>query len=269
MKRDNLRGIFFRDWKADSPRAVLLLVHGLNAHSARWEFLSRFFLQHGISSYAIELRGYGQAKADEANPALFKTYSRDIKSLYGIIREENPDKKVFLVGESMGAVISFLLAADEPGLFAGLIAISPALKSALKLTFPDYLDIFLPLIYNPNKLNKLPFDHTACTRDPDYLKVIEEEHAETPLATSRLLFDIVVGQLRCRFLKDKIKAPLLFLIAGKDTIMVPEAGKNFFKALKLKDKTLIEYPEMYHAISIELGREKAFDDILKWLEKRI
>jgi alpha-beta hydrolase superfamily lysophospholipase len=29
-----------RRWKAPSPKAVLLLVHGLGAHSARWDFLA-------------------------------------------------------------------------------------------------------------------------------------------------------------------------------------------------------------------------------------
>ena len=42
-----------------------------------------------------------------------------------------------------------------------------------------------------------------------------------------------------------------------------------FDGLPLKDKTKSEYPEMLHALSIELGREKVFADILNWLEKRI
>ena len=36
-----------------------------------------------------------------------------------------------------------------------------------------------------------------------------------------------------------------------------------------EDKQLIEYPEMFHALSIDLDREKVFADILNWVERRI
>ena len=266
---DNVSSVMYRDWKAVQPEAVLLLIHGLGMHSMRWEFLSEFFLKHNVSSYAIELRGYGEAIASKEQPATFKTYFEDILHLYDIIKEENGSKKIFLVGESMGAIISFLVATTNPGLFEGLICISPALKSAFKFTLFDYLKTFSPLLYNPEKLITLPFDYTACTCDADYLKVIEKEHCEAIRATSRLLFDVAIGQLRCQSLKNKLNTPVLFLIPGRDTIMVPEASKAFFNGLKLKDKTLAEYPDMYHAISIGMGREEAFRDILGWLKNRI
>ena len=269
MREDNKRGILYREWKAASPKAVLLLVHGLGAHSSRWEFLSNFFLRHNISSYAIELKGYGKAQASKSHPASFKTYFRDIHHLYDIIKEENRSAEIFLVGESVGALISLRFAADNPGLLRGLISISPAIKSALKFTLLDYFNVFSPLLYNPGKLNALPFDYAVCTRDVDYLKMIKEEKREIPQAASRLLFDIVIEQMRCGILKQKIMCPVLFLIAGKDTLMVPEASKAFFKILKSEDKTLREYPDMYHSISIDMGREKVFQDILKWVEDRI
>nr|MBC8428746.1 alpha/beta hydrolase [FCB group bacterium] len=54
-----------------------------------------------------------------------------------------------------------------------------------------------------------------------------------------------------------------------DTLVDPKASKSVFKGLKHKDKKLIEYPEMYHALSIDIGRETVFNDILKWIVERI
>jgi len=45
-------------------------------------------------------------------------------------------------------------------------------------------------------------------------------------------------------------------------------SEKVFRGLKTKDKKIIMYPEMYHALSIELAREKVFEDILRWLIKR-
>jgi len=55
--------ILFRRWNAapgssattglTSPKAVFLLVHGLGAHSARWDFMARDFAGRGYTSYAL------------------------------------------------------------------------------------------------------------------------------------------------------------------------------------------------------------------------
>jgi alpha-beta hydrolase superfamily lysophospholipase len=42
-------------------------------------------------------------------------------------------------------------------------------------------------------------------------------------------------------------------------------SKKIFNRLQLKDKKMIEYPGMYHALSIEKGKEKVFADILAWV----
>jgi alpha-beta hydrolase superfamily lysophospholipase len=67
----------------------------------------------------------------------------------------------------------------------------------------------------------------------------------------------------------RIDSPALFLIAGHDLLVYPEASVKVFGRLKCKDKTLIDYPGMYHALSIELGKEKVFQDIWSWIDKRI
>ncbi|MBI5124336.1 MAG: alpha/beta hydrolase, partial [Candidatus Omnitrophica bacterium] len=108
-----------------------------------------------------------------------------------------------------------------------------------------------------------------CTRDPDYLKKIEADYDKDLLSTSKILVDIFFIQLYLRFSKIDLKVPVLFLIAGDDKLVDNGASKRFFKKLKVKDKTLIEYPGMYHSLSVDLGKEKVFSDILKWAEGRI
>lgn len=253
-KKGDRRDILYRYWEARSPKAVLLLVHGVGAHSLWWESFSEFFLRAGISSYAIELKG-----------ASFGVYFKDILALHDIIRKENPDKNIFIVGESMGAVISLLILASRPDLASGLVCLSPALKSRLNLSVRDYFAIFAPLLYNPQKKYVMPYDISMCTRDERYIKRAREEGSAVLSATSRILFDIIVAQTRLGMLKNKFNRPVLFLIPQRDVVIDSDASKRFFAGLKTKDKALIEYPDMYHSISIDVGRELVFRDILKWL----
>lgn len=269
IKTDEKTGIIYREWEAGSPKALLLLVHGLGAHSGRWEFLADFFLRNDISSYAIELKGFGQTKTFKGHIDSFDIYLDDIRRLCDIIRERGIKKRIFLIGESMGAVIAFLEAIARPDLFDGLICISPAFRSSLKFTPLDYIKIFLPLFYNPKKEIDMPFTSAMCTRDVEYQKAMDASELEHRFATAKLLGNMAIAQVRAAISKGRLTAPVLFLLAGMDKLVDPRVSKRIFEGMRAQDKELIEYPKMYHALSIDVGRERVFSDMLKWLEKRI
>jgi alpha-beta hydrolase superfamily lysophospholipase len=92
---------------------------------------------------------------------------------------------------------------------------------------------------------------------------------EHRLATARLLAGIAIMQLSAQFLKNRVQAPILFLLSGKDELADTKTSRRFSQSLKVEDKEIILYPEMLHALSIELGRKMVFEDISRWIEKRI
>ena len=263
----NYKGVYYREWKTCAPKAVILLVHGLGAHSGRWGFLAEFFLKNNISSYAIELKGFGETEDLKGHVGSMETYFSDIRELRNVAAQENPGKKIFILGESMGGLIAFLIAGREEGLFDGLVCVSPAFKSRIKFSLMEYIDIITGFIYNPRKQFKVNFDSSMCTRDSEYLKILETDPGEHRLATSKLLLNLVFAQIKAAGLKDKISSPVLFLLAGYDKLVDPENSERIFDNLNLKDKAIIIYPAMYHALSIDIGREKVFSDILKWIDR--
>ncbi|MFH1552352.1 MAG: lysophospholipase [Candidatus Omnitrophota bacterium] len=265
--KDGKTGMCYREWISPSAGSVLLLVHGLGGHSARWTPLAEFFLQEGISSSAIELEGFGQTPGLKGHVGSFDSYIEDICRFRELITEKNPEKKIFLLGESMGGLISFMTAALRPGLFDGLVCISPAFSSNLQFTIGEYAKIFWNMVFDPEKQFSLPFDSKMCTRDIECQKMLDEDPAEHRFATAGLLHGIALAQMRSASFARRIETSVLFLLAGQDELVKPKASEKVFRSLKTTDKTLIKYPEMRHALSIELGREKVFADILSWLRK--
>jgi len=259
MATEDKERIEYRQWALPAPRAVFLLVHGLGAHAGRWEAIGDFFLKKGISSYAIEL----------PRQNLFRNCNDNILKLYDIAAKNNPAKKIFLIGESMGAIISFLLAAKKPGLFSGVVCISPAFASRYAPALLDGIKILAPLLYNPGKEFKLPFDSSMCTRDPEYRKKMDEDMREYRTVSSKLIIEILLTQARAGRMKKKLTTPVLFLVAGEDKIVDPRSAGAIFNGLLVKDKTLVEFPGMYHSLSIELGKELVFEEISRWVGKRI
>lgn len=250
--------IGYRKWAAPQARAAFLLVHGLGAHTGRWEAMADFLLKHGISSYAIELH----------RVAGFGSHYKDILRLRDIIKKDGPAVKIFLVGESMGALISFLLASSRPGLFDGLICISPAFANKIKLSALDYLKIAAALFYKPHKMFRVPFDSTMCTRDIDYRKKMDQDPSEHRTASSRLLTAILFAQMHVRSVRS-LGLPVLFLVAGEDMMIDHRATSAIFNKLTAKDKELVEFPGMYHALSIDIGKEAVFGKILEWVNGRL
>ena len=257
-------------WKTNDPDAVFLLVHGLGAHSLRWKFLGEYFQKHNISSYSIELQGFGSTSGLKGHIGSFNTYYKDIMELQKLIIKENSGKKIYLLSESMGSLISFMEVCLHPQAFDGLICISPAFASRMKFSPLQMIDMITSLLYNSKKQFVMPFTSQMCTADIDYQKEMDSSPLEHRLATSKLLIEIVFAQIKSGLLKDKVKIPVLFLLAGdnKDLLVDPIAAKNMFRSIEKQNPSnrLIQYPEMLHALSIEKGREKVFEDILNWVK---
>lgn len=251
--------ISYKSWIHPQPCCVAFLAHGLGANSSWWEEFAQFLLKNKISSYALDFRQHTS----------FREFFIAVKELRAIIKKDNPGSKIFAVGESMGSLIILSMALKDPYIFDGLACMTPAFNSRAPLKPFDYVRIFFPLLYNPRKEYHLPVSSDMCTRDPVYLKMIEATYDKDVLSTSQVLFDIFINQITMRSFPMKFETPLLFLVAGEDKLVYSDDTRKVFKKIRARDKELIEYPHMYHSLSIDLGREKVFNDILGWITRRI
>jgi alpha-beta hydrolase superfamily lysophospholipase len=264
----------YRRWDASplpaAPKAVFLLVHGLGAHSARWNYLAGHFAEHGFASYAVELRGFGQTPdRPRGHIDSFRVWDRDILALRDIIGRDFPGRKVFLLGESMGGLLAFNLACRNADTFAGQVLIAPAFKNGMKFPFSVYLKLAAFLFVKPTMMVNLPFTSEMVTRDPNCIAVMNASPDEIRVASLKCLFNFLPEQAGSGKLAKKLAVPTLFLIPGVDHLVDEKAGRKMFRKLPLADKTLLEYSDMLHALSIDLGREKVFKDILGWAAPRV
>jgi alpha-beta hydrolase superfamily lysophospholipase len=246
------------------------MVHGLGGHSNNWEYMADYFQQRGIACYALELKGFGVSSgAVKGHIDSLNTYIRDIRRLYNIVRKDYKGPNVFLVGESMGGLTAFHTVIKKPGLFRGVVCMSPGFLSKLKITIPEYIKIISAWFYNQKKQFHMPFDGAMCTKDPKMQLLIDTDELEHRLATPKLLQSILTAQIFGRLFKNRIKTDTLFLLAGDDTFVCSKASRRIFDGMKLKNKQIIEYPGMRHSLSCDVGCEKVFEDTLRWMEKRI
>jgi alpha-beta hydrolase superfamily lysophospholipase len=107
-----------------------------------------------------------------------------------------------------------------------------------------------------------------CTRDTAYQGVMDANPDELRVASLKCLMSILSEQGKSKRLARDLRTPTLFLISGTDLLVDERASRELFGKLALEDKTLLEYPEMLHALSIDLGRDRVYRDIVDWVQKR-
>jgi alpha-beta hydrolase superfamily lysophospholipase len=122
---------------------------------------------------------------------------------------------------------------------------------------------------DPGRQIPLPFDSSMCTRDTIYREKMDRDNREYRTASVRFILEILGAQAGARLLKRKMVTPALFLVAGGDRIVDSAASEKVFRGLASRDKTLIDFPGMYHSLSIELGKEQVFEEILRGAGKRL
>jgi acylglycerol lipase len=252
------------------PKAVFLLVHGLGAHPARWDFLAKFLAARDYPSYALALRGFGPCpERPRGHIDSFKVWDQDVLALRELVGRDHPDRKVFLLGESMGGLIAFDFAGRHQDSFAGVVLIAPAFKNGMKFPVSVYLKTAFLLPFAPKHMVDIPFTSERATRDVEYAAAMNADPDEVRVASLKLLFSFLPVQGRAARLAGKFTLPVLFLIPGIDYLVDERAARRVFQKVAAPDKTIIEYPEMFHALTIDLGREKVFRDIAEWTAKRV
>jgi len=98
--------IYYKSWLPEGdPRAVLLVVHGLAEHCGGYMNLVNHFIPVGYAVYGIDHIGHGKSDSARVHVKRFEDFTDTLKIFFDMVREWQPEKRMFLVGYSMGGLI--------------------------------------------------------------------------------------------------------------------------------------------------------------------
>ena len=109
LNRDGLY-IHFRRWIPQGnvhplpPKGIVVIVHGLGEHCARYDNLAKALNAIGFIVYGLDHQGHGRSEGDRLHLKQFGDFVEDVIGLTRLAKSENPliAKKTFLLGHSMG-----------------------------------------------------------------------------------------------------------------------------------------------------------------------
>ncbi|MHA1665181.1 MAG: lysophospholipase [Candidatus Njordarchaeales archaeon] len=257
--------LFYRAWKSEEEKDIIIGVHGYAEHSGRYHHVGEFLARNGYSLYMMDLRGHGRSGGIPGYIKNFWQFVDDLDFFVDFIRESTSIDKVFMLGHSMGGLISILYALDRGDKLKSLIVSGPALGTSVKISVAQR--ILLPIISRVQPKYRVPI--TINPNELTHDSAIANEYSRDPLVfkkgTIRLLMEMLKAMSFAQQNAQKLRVPILILHGGDDKIVPPESSEIFFNNLKIERKERIVYPGFYHEILNEIGKEKVLEEILDWL----
>ena len=257
-----------RSWKPEgSARAVMILVHGLNAHSGYMVWPGEQFSANEFATYALDHRGRGKSEGERFYVEQLSDYLDDLHTLVGIARSENPGLPVYMLGHSAGGVIATSYVYEHQDEIAGLICHSFAFDVGLPHLVQLALEGIGKLLPHVHvfSLNNADF-----SRDPAHVERMNSDpliHKESqPAETARVLL------LASDALKEHMpnfKVPVFIIHGTADKATRPAGSQYFYDHTGSTDKTLKLYEGHYHDLLADLDKEIVMNDILAWLDERV
>jgi acylglycerol lipase len=254
----------YRAWPKPGALA-LAVVHGLGEHAGRYERFAQGMAQHGMGTYALDLRGHGKSPGPRGHVDSWSQWTDDVSAFVSHI-EAIAGAEVVPVGHSFGgvALLSTVLAGKLPKTRRFVVS-SPALKLKLevagwKLTLGPIASKIVPRLalaneLDPRTVSRIPEVVEAYKNDPlVHNKISTRMGAEWQDATRDILSH--AGQ---------IKIPFLILAGTADALVDPAGSRELHeKAKSTSDLRMLE--GRFHEPFNDIGSDEVFQLIADWLK---
>jgi len=291
--------IYAYSWIPDKPIAAIQISHGAVEHALRYEDFAKYLADNDFAVYANDHRGHGKTAGSPENVAYLGEKSggflqavEDMHLLTERIKSDNPGLPVFLLGHSMGSLMSRVYASKYGGELSGLVLtgtgrVSPALIAVVRGLAKTIMAFYgrrhkSPLCHKLvfGTLNR-PFggetgSEFICSDDAVVKAYAADKYCGNT-ATAAFIDELLFGT-RAAFKKGTFqntpKDLPLFIGAGEFDAMggagLKEVKKDVadYRKAGMVDFEFHIYEGMRHEILNEKNKQRVYQDILTWLKKR-
>ncbi|HEY5751195.1 MAG TPA: lysophospholipase [Chryseolinea sp.] len=259
--------VFYRHWKpADSPKAVMVIVHGFNSHSGYYQWTANQLADSGYETYALDLRGRGNSDGERFYIADMNEFVDDVDQLVSIVKVAHPALPVFVLGHSAGGVLSCLYMLAHQDRVNGFICES----FAYQVPAPDFaIAVLKGLSHLAPHAHVLKLKNEDFSRDAAVVEAMNNDpliaHEVQP---TRTVQQLAVSDERLKKEFSSIQIPLFIIHGSKDKATNPSGSEFFYQQASSTDKALKIYEGHYHDMLNDVDKEVVMADILAWLNQR-
>jgi acylglycerol lipase len=254
-----------RSWGAATDcKAVALLIHGLGAHSGWFEAFGRQLKVRRVYAVSYDHIGFGRQRGRAFSA--YTDWLDDLVRVFDYLKETNPNKPIYLVGNSMGALLSLVSTEHiEPD---GLVLLSPGFDGCPQTFTPLYRAItVLKALIRPEMEVALPYDAYLCTRDEPTRTWITNDPEGRFRVPGKMLLALLKLSNAVKHKARTVKMPVLMMTAGFDRIVNNPVNVAFFEKLSAPAKRAKHFDEAWHDLMFDPQVDEVADEVVHWMSE--
>ena len=250
-------------WVPDAPKASIIIAHGWSEHAGRYHDVANWFMARGYEVHALDHRGHGKSEGNRGHVNRWTDYARDLELLRASVKQETQ----YLLGHSMGGMISILHALEYPNKFAAMALSGPASDvsipvSKFKMFLGQTMSAWLPKLSISNDIDP----YVVCS-DVDVVKQYIADPFTHGKVTTRWFNEYLKTVENVKQRAKDITTPIAIWHGEGDALVEPWVSDNFYEALSQKDKQRTLVKGALHEILLEPTWQNTADEMISWFEK--
>jgi alpha-beta hydrolase superfamily lysophospholipase len=262
--------LYRQAWLPDTtPKAVVLLFHGLGEHSGRYAHVAEALTGAGYAVHALDHRGHGRSQGKRVFVKHYGELQRDLLQFRQLVLGEHPGADLVVMGHSMGGNLAVGHVLDhQPGVRA-LVLSGPALKVGDSLS-ETQIKIFSAIAKVAPGLRPQGLDTEAISRDP----AVVDAYRNDPLVftgkiTAGLGAALIAAMRSFPARYTELRLPILIQHGTADQLADVAGSRELEAGAVNADLTARYYDGLYHEVYNEPERESVIADLIAWLDAHI
>ncbi len=262
--------IYYQSWLPEGePKAILVIVHGLAEHSGRYMNVVNHLVPSGYAVYGIDHIGHGKSDGKRGYVEQFQDYTKVLKNYFDMIGKLQPNKPMFLIGHSMGGLISTAFLLNHQDKLSGAILSGPGIKLPDNISQATIFAAKMFSIIMPG-FGLKQLDSKGVSRDPSVVDAyINDPLVYTGKITARLGAELIKTMQHVTQQAAKIKLPIMIVQGSDDKLVDPGGAQFLYDLVGSKDKTIKIYNGFYHEVFNEPEHELVLNDVEIWLNAHL
>jgi alpha-beta hydrolase superfamily lysophospholipase len=260
--------IFLRSWVTDSPD-VLLILHGLGAHSGWFIDMGNKLAIRGMTVYAMDHRGFGRSGGLPGHIDDYNTYVEDINCVVASIRKNHPEAAIHVLGHSMGGIFASHYTAKYQDGLASVLFLNPWVQDSSQTPALTTLRILAGGIFKSRRYWQVAGGSEVMTTNPEAIQMLQTDSYWCCKQTSSFLYQIFL--MRSALLKKAklINKPGLVMQAESDKAVLSVGSRKLFDTLTSNDKIWKTFTGYEHDSEFEADRSLLDNEIASWITEHI
>ena len=267
--------LVWQSWVPPGHQGIIVIIHGLAEHGGRYRETAEALAANGWGVYTGDLRAHGLSsdppRAGRVHVNRFEDYFLDVDAFMDLARRNHPAMPLFLLGHSMGGLITIRYALDRPEGLSGVIISSPALGIHPESKPPVVLRIMVSILSRLAPRLRVPsdLDTNAISRDPDVVKAYIDDPLISQKVSTRWYAEFLKSMAKAHAGAASLRIPMLLMQSGADRLVDPDAPGRWKEAAPDGMVELVVWEGLYHEMLNEPEKEQVRARLLEWLQLQL